>query len=376
MEDYTIKNGKKLRYGYTTGSCAAAAAKAAAVMLLGGEIVQQVTLTTPKGITLDLEVLEITREMEAVTCAILKDGGDDPDVTTGLLIYAKVIKAQEKDIRIDGGNGVGRVTKKGLDQPVGNAAINSVPRKMIESEVKTIMARYGYDGGLKVEISVPGGAETALKTFNPRLGIVGGISILGTSGIVEPMSEAALIKTIEAEMNMQAAEGAEYIMVTPGNYGADYIKSTIKEVWDRNIKCSNYIGETIDLAVAKNFKGILFAAHIGKFAKVAGGIMNTHSRNSDARMEILASCAVHAGITMAGVRRILEAVTTDEALEIMQEEQVLDQAMDIMLDRIHYYLNKRSCGAVRIGAIVFSNQYGTLGQTEDAEYLIKILKGK
>ena len=196
MEEYIVKDGKKLRLGYTTGSCAAAAAKAAAYMLLTGRRKDTIDLLTPKGIRLHLTVEEIKITSSEVSCAIRKDSGDDPDATRGTLIFACVRKTDVPEILIDGGAGVGRVTKRGLDQPVGAAAINSVPRRMIEENVREVCALCGYDGGVSVVISVPEGEALAKKTFNPRLGIVGGISILGTTGIVEPMSEQALVDTI------------------------------------------------------------------------------------------------------------------------------------------------------------------------------------
>ena len=191
---YSIKNNKKMRFGYTTGSCAAGAAKAAGRMLLLDESCRYTELMTPKGISLNLEILHMTRGENWVSCAVQKDAGDDPDRTDGLEIYVKVEKRNAPGICIDGGEGVGRITKKGLEQPVGSAAINKVPRAMIEKELEEICDAAGYDGGLFVTVSVPDGAKTAAGTFNPRLGIEGGISILGTSGIVEPMSEAALVR--------------------------------------------------------------------------------------------------------------------------------------------------------------------------------------
>ncbi|HIR97860.1 MAG TPA: cobalamin biosynthesis protein CbiD, partial [Candidatus Merdisoma faecalis] len=223
MEKYVFKNNKKLRMGYTTGSCAAAAARAAASMLLTGKAVPEVKLMTPKGIGLDLEVLEAEWTAEEASCAVRKDAGDDPDVTNGLKIYALVRKSEEPGVQIDGGEGVGRVTRPGLEQPVGAAAINKVPRQMIRENVEEICRKFGYEGGLSVTISIPGGEALAVKTFNPRLGIVGGISVLGTSGIVEPMSEEALIQTIRVDIKMQLAGGRKYLVLVPGNYGLDYL---------------------------------------------------------------------------------------------------------------------------------------------------------
>ena len=162
---------------------------------------------------------------------------------------------------------MGRVTKAGLSQKIGEAAINPVPKAMILREATEIAEKYDYEGGLKIIISVPEGVEIAKKTFNPRLGIVGGISILGTSGIVEPMSEAALVQSINVEMKQHFSQGEEYLLVTPGNYGADYLREHMDLPYEKNIKCSNYVGETIDMAIDMGVKGILFIAHIGKFCK-------------------------------------------------------------------------------------------------------------
>ena len=228
MEEYVIKDGKRLRLGYTTGSCAAAAAKAAAWMLLTGHEKRTIDLLTPKGVALTLDVLEITRTPDAVSCAIRKDSGDDPDVTRDTLVFAsRAQRAEAPGVTIDGGAGVGRVTKRGLDQPVGAAAINSVPRRMIRENVEEVLRLCDYRGGLAVMISVPEGEALAKKTFNPRLGIVGGISILGTTGIVEPMSEQALVDTIHVELRQRRANGADYVLLTPGNYGADFIRASI-----------------------------------------------------------------------------------------------------------------------------------------------------
>ena len=223
-----------MRYGFTTGSCATAASKAAAYMLLTGNRKTEITIETPKGIPYTAKLIDIIRNETEVSCAVEKDGGDDPDITTGALIYAKVsycVLSSEKKIGhsqivINGGLGVGRITKPGLDQPIGNAAINHVPREMIEKEVLQVCSLVDYKGSLMVEISVPGGEYLAEHTFNPRLGIVGGISILGTSGIVEPMSNQAILDTIKVELNQRKVQGFDYVAVSPGNYGLDFMKKT------------------------------------------------------------------------------------------------------------------------------------------------------
>ena len=372
LEDYyVIRGNKKMRFGYTTGSCAAAACKGATEILLGGKLQETVTLMTPKGILLTLELKDIQIETDKVTCAIRKDAGDDPDTTNGILVYATVEKTKEQGITLDGGIGVGRVTKAGLSQKIGEAAINPVPKSMILRAATEIAEKYDYEGGLKIIIAVPEGVEIGKKTFNPRLGIVGGISILGTSGIVETMSEAALVQSIRVEMKQHFSQGEEYLLVTPGNYGADYLREHMDLPYEKNIKCSNYVGETIDMAIDMGVKGILFIAHIGKFVKVAAGIMNTHSHSADARMEVLASNAIRAGAPLECAKEILNASTTDEALDILNRYQMTQGTMKEVLDRIQFYLNHRSYEQILLGAVVFSNTCGYLGQTADAAKLIE-----
>lgn len=398
LEDhYVIRNQKKLRFGYTTGSCAAAAAKGAAEILLGGKKISEVELMTPKGILLNLELLDIRQEEHAVSCAVRKDAGDDPDTTDGILVYARVEKlpasdapeqtgmeADQKELTenkdrflIDGGAGVGRVTRPGLKQPVGEAAINPVPKAMILKSAEEAADRFDYEGRLKITISVPEGEAVARKTFNPRLGIVGGISILGTSGIVEPMSEKALIDSIRVEMSQHIAMGEEYLLVTPGNYGADFLREHMELPFEKNMKCSNYVGETIDMAVDMGAKGILFVAHIGKFIKVAAGIMNTHSHSADGRMEIFCAAAVRAGGSLACAQEILQCSTTDEALSVLKKYDLMEDTMKVILEKIQFYLDHRSYHQILLGAVIFSNEYGYLGQTANGSELIKkIAKGE
>lgn len=368
---YVIRGSKKMRFGYTTGSCAAAACKGAVQMLLGGERIDFVELMTPKGIRLTLELKEVRIEPDRVTCAVQKDAGDDPDTTNGILVYATAEKTKEPGIWIDGGVGVGRVTKAGLSQKIGEAAINPVPKSMILREAEKIAEKYDYEGGLKILIFVPQGVEIGKKTFNPRLGIEGGISILGTSGIVEPMSEAALIESIRVEMRQHYAQGERYLLATPGNYGADYLREHMDLPYEKNIKCSNYVGETIDMAIDMGVKGILFIAHIGKFVKVAAGIMNTHSHSADARMEVLASNAIRAGASLECAKEILQASTTDETLEILERYDRIQATMAEILERMQFYLDHRSYEQILLGAVIFSNTHGYLGQTRDAKELIE-----
>lgn len=372
-ELYVYRNNQRLRCGHTTGSCATAAAKAAALMLLSKKSITEVSITTPKGIILNLPVLDVKISEDSASCAVRKDGGDDIDATHGALVYAEVTFT-DGNIEINGGKGVGRVTKKGLDQPVGSAAINSVPRQTIFQAVKEACSLYGCEKGMKVIISVPKGEQIAEKTFNPRLGIIGGISIIGTSGIVEPMSQEALVETIRTEMKMRLANGSAVILAVPGNYGEDFSQTICSVPTEQMVKCSNFIGETIDSAVEFGAEGLLFISNIGKFVKVAGGIMNTHSRNADSRMEILTAHAALAGADNEILTKIMNSVTTEDALDILDENNLLQPVMKSITDKINFYLNNRAKGQIVTGAIIFSSNHGMLGETENAEKLLKILE--
>lgn len=380
MIDYrkktVIKGQQQLRCGYTTGTCAAAAAKAAAVILLSGEICRDVAIALPGGENIILETELLERRENCVKCGVIKDAGDDPDITNGLLICAAVEKSSTGEICIDGGEGVGRVTQPGLDQPVGEAAINSVPRKMIREAVESVCRQYDDTDGLMVTISIPKGQETAKKTLNPMLGIIGGLSVLGTTGIVEPMSEKALIDTIAVDIRRHRAQGEDILVMAPGNYGLDYLKSAYHINPNQVIKISNFVGDSIDLAVCEGASGIVLAGHIGKLIKVAGGIMNTHSHQADARMEILTAYAAVAGADGETLRQIMNAVTTDAGMEILQECGLLSETMQLILDKIRSHVQKRAGSRIEIGIIIFSNVYGLLGQTENIPTMLSGLAGK
>ena len=368
-----MRDGKKLRLGYTTGSCAAAAAKAAAWMLLSGSKKETIRLLTPKGMELTLAVEDIHSSPDCVRCAIRKDSGDDPDITRDTLVYAEVRKTEDAGIVIDGGQGVGRVTKPGLDQPVGAAAINSVPRRMIRENVEEVCGLLGYTGGLRVVISVPEGEALAKKTFNPRLGIEGGISILGTTGIVEPMSEQALVDTIHVELRQRRESGADYVLLAPGNYGADYIRDFLGLDSKSAVLTSNFIGDSLELCKELGFRGALLIGHIGKLVKLAGGMWNTHSKFGDCRMEIIASHSAALGLGSAQTEEILHCATCDAALRILDEAGRKDAFLARLGQRIGVMLAGKG-GALACGAILFSKEYGFLCETEGAEELLKQIR--
>ncbi len=381
--EYYIRNGKKqLRCGFTTGTCAALAAQAAARILLLGEKPDQAALRTPKGLVVDVPVHDCGRDGESAWAAIQKDAGDDADITDGALIYAYVRQlpevadeapAEGPGVVILGGTGVGRVTKPGLDQPVGEAAINSGPRRMITEAVREVWRLACDDGtgeaapaGFEVEIRIPAGVELAKKTFNPMLGIEGGISVLGTSGIVEPMSEQALVDTIAVHLR-QARQETDRLILTPGNYGQDFAEAHGYPSYGYPVvQCSNFLGEALDMIASEGFREVLLIGHIGKLVKVAGAVMNTHSKMADCRREIF--CA-HAAICGAGTevcRQLMEAVTTDACIEILDDCGLREPVLASILDAVQKNVDRRAGGEFRIGVVIFSNVYGLLGKTGTA----------
>ena len=403
-DSYIYKNQKKLRWGYTTGTCAAAASLAAAVMLLRGRRMEQVSLTTPKGVRLDLEVEEMETGKNCVCCGVRKDAGDDPDVTDGLMVYSQVRLPDadsggagdareagdnteagddrndcgdyvyEKDglrLILSGGVGVGRVTQCGLSCEVGKAAINPVPRQMIFEQVAGVCREAGFKGALSIEIRVPEALKVADKTFNSRLGIHGGISILGTSGMVEPMSETALLDTIRLELRQRIRNGEKNLLVTPGNYGENFVGTVLGLGLGQAVKCSNFIGSTIDMAVEEGAESILLIGHGGKLIKLAAGIMNTHSSWADGRMEILAAHGAACGAKREMVEQILEAVTVDEGLRLLETEDGLrEQVMKRVMARLEQYVKQRAGGRLRAEVIVFTNERGILGSTTGADDML------
>ncbi len=371
LRHYVTKNGKTMRCGYTTGSCAAAAAGAATEMLLTGSPVKTLTMDTPKGISLELEILYPELGEDYARCAVQKDSGDDPDITNGILVCATARK-RPAGIVIDGGEGVGRVTKPGLDQPVGAAAINSVPRRMIAGQVEAACERCGYTGGIEIVISIPDGAELAKRTFNPRIGIEGGISVIGTTGIVEPMSSAALVDTIRVELSVLAASGAKGVLLCPGNYGEAFSREVLGLSTKRQVSTGNFIGDGVQAAVQAGFERILLIGHIGKLVKLGIGMTNTHSRNGDGRMETLIACALSCGADIGLLRRLQSCVTTDAALDELYQAGLLRPVMDLLGARIQATLLRWVPKTVEIGFICFTNaepHSGVLVKSANADAL-------
>ena len=370
--EHSIRSGQRyLRCGYTTGTCAALAAAGAARLLLTGRPPVRLALTTPKGWTVEVEPPEWALGEGEARCAVVKDGGDDADATHGYRIVATVSRTAA-GISVDGGEGVGRVTKPGLDQPVGAAAINRVPRRMIEEALAAECRAAGYPGGLLAVISVPGGAALAQRTFNPLLGIAGGISILGTSGIVEPMSERAIVDTIAVEIRQAAATGNRHLLLTPGNYGRDFLGALGLDArgvpW---VKYSNFLGEALDMAAAEGFSTALLVGHIGKLVKAAGGVMNTHSKWADCRQELFCAHAALCGGDRTLCRGLMAAATTDACIALLDGADLRQPVLSSLLEAIQAHLDRRTAGAMRAGAVLFSNKYGLLGETAAVKEIVE-----
>ena len=369
--------------GYTTGSCAAAAAKAAAEMLLSGEEIRQVRLLTPKGIELYLELEEIMRKKSEVSCAVRKYSGDDPDVTNGTLVCARAVLACHDSItesgytdpaypgiEVTGGEGIGMVTRDGLSCPVGHYAINPVPRTAIFREAALARREAGMpELPLRIEISIPSGRELAEKTFNPHLGIIGGISVLGTTGIVNPMSEAALVETIRLDIRVHAQEDVSLLAVAPGNYGERFLKEETGLSMENFIKCSNFIGTSFKMLSQEGIHQALLAGHVGKLVKVAGGVMNTHSRYGDRRMEILSACARTVGFPEADA--LLPMNTTEEAADFLYEHGYLKQVMEQVANQVKAVLEEES--GVQTEVMLFSSNYGLMARTAGADAYVREL---
>lgn len=539
MNEFVFKNQKKLRCGLTTGTCAAACAQAAMLRFLTGQLRSEVTVRLPesrKRVQVDVAAAKLHAEIadnranrgtqqdsdgrsplqqagsvksdlrsseQLVTLAVYptadggfatrKDAGDDPDVTNGTEIRAYIqvcdvvvvpegaFASADGRLYLTGGVGVGRVTKPGLEQAVGQSAINRVPRQMIFDAVQQVLDAFEDDEKRRTEgctpslemenklkhvdgkpdaeyirskwlnegneksersekpcylitISVPAGAELAQRTFNPMLGIEGGISILGTTGIVEPMSEAAIVATIETsirqvlamedaavsktetlrkeevsadqkaetseertaadeavgQLQSPAAHGeqkeltgsgrkddgdigrsARRILAVPGNYGQRYVEQQLGLRGVPVVEVSNYIGEAIDLAVSYGATDFLLVGNVGKLVKLAAGIMNTHSRVTDGRWEIFAAHLALCGGTRAQVAAMREATTTEEMLTRLEEMGLRVPVMASIMGEIEAHMAHRIRGQMNFGVIVYSERFGRVGETAGAERLME-----
>lgn len=365
--------GQALRRGWTTGTCAAAAAQAAALLLLTGKAPAELRLETPGGLTFTLPVEQPHLDGDAAVCTVRKDAGDDPDITNGVGITAAVRRAPE-GVTIDGGAGVGRVTRPGLAMPVGAAAINPGPRAQITAALERAARECGYTGGFSVIISAENGEELAKQTYNGHLGVVGGLSILGTSGVVEPMSEKALVDTILLELDSLYAGGQRTAFLCPGNYGADFARDTLGLDLEKAVKCSNFIGEALDHAVFRGFDDILLVGHAGKLVKLAAGVMNTHSSVADGRQEIFTAHAALCGAGRETLEGLMQSISVDACIELLDREHLREPVLARIESEVEKRLALRLRGRGHVEFILFTAKYGILAQSPGAMALCERLR--
>lgn len=362
MDEYLYFRGKKLRYGYTTGSSATAATKAALMYILDDSKhdIPEVTIKLPSGNSLTISVNSLEKKENSVLASVIKDGGDDPDVTHGLEIYSKVSLRNDSKINIFGGIGVGKVTKKGLPIAPGNSAINPVPLKMIRETVEEMLPE-GL--GADVEIFVPKGEETAKKTLNAKLGIIGGISILGTTGIVKPMSEESWKASlaIELKMALENTGNGEAIFLF-GNRGKQYLSDNFEDNTSQAIVISNFVGYMFDRACEFEAKKIYFIGELGKFVKVAGGIFHTHSRVSDAKMEILTANALLVGESTENMKKIMASNTTEEATKYIEKTEVYNLLAEKAKQKCEEYC-RRNGWELEVETLIISAEKEVLGNS-------------
>lgn len=388
MEDFVYVDGKKYRRGYTTGSCATAASKAAVYMLLSQKKTESINIDTPKGIPLSIDIHDISISENRVSCSVIKDGGDDIDATNGMKIYAdaefvekespgKIVeKSESKEtfsfegdgFAVFSGEGIGIITRKGLSHEPGYPAINPVPQNMISKEVSSIIS--GNERFIKITLSAPEGKKIAEKTFNPRLGIEGGISIIGTTGIVEPMSDEGWKKSLSLELNMKRELGMDSIIMVPGNHGEAFIRENTGKELSCVVRTSNFIGYMLMEAKRMGFKNILLAGHIGKFVKLSAGIFNTHSRNADARAEILVSNLALEGADIEILKKVDSCLTAEESVAIIKEYGY-DRVFDNIAEKCRKRAMQYTDGEMNIGVFVFDMEKNILGKSSNAEDMLK-----
>ncbi|WP_400161926.1 cobalt-precorrin-5B (C(1))-methyltransferase [Brevibacillus sp. TJ4] len=319
---------KPLRHGYTTGSCAAAATKAALTALIAQKPQQEATIRLPIGQDVTFRMESCTYDAQSAVAATIKDGGDDPDATHGALIVSSVEWSSEPGIVLDGGVGVGRVTKPGLPVPIGEAAINPVPRKMIREAAQAVLDQYGITRGVRIVISVPDGEEIAKKTLNGRLGIIGGISILGTRGIVVPFSTSAYKASVAQAINVAREAGCEHIVLSTGGrsetFGMGMYPDLPEEAF---VEMGDFVGFAIKQCKSRQIKKVTLVGMMGKFSKVAQGVMMVHSKSAPVDFGFLAALAEEAGAEADLLEQIRTANTASQVGDLMADKPAFFEKM-------------------------------------------------
>lgn len=368
--DIVWHRGKSYRKGYTTGSCATAAAKVAALMVMRQQLIHQVSIVTPSGVALNLNVEDASVELHSAVAGIRKDGGDDVDATHGMLIYAQVTVNDTQSIEILGGEGVGVVTRKGVGLPVGVAAINKTPRHTIEQEVRDVI---GPNKGAVVTIFAPEGKERAERTYNSRLGIENGISIIGTSGIVTPMSEESWKRSLAIELEQKRALGHSKIVLVPGNHGERFVQQQLNIEQDIVVTMSNFVGYMLQEANRLNFEQVLIVGHLGKLIKIAAGVFHTHSHIADARLETLVTHLALLNAPHDLLRQIYHCLTTEEALELIEAHgyQAVYQNIAQEIERRVAAMLKYAKHQFKCDVVLFSFDNQVLGSNRPVEQIVE-----
>ncbi|MBQ7264624.1 MAG: cobalamin biosynthesis protein CbiD [Firmicutes bacterium] len=353
---------RTLRKVTGTDSCAAAATKAATLMLLSGGKIKKISYMDPNGQEVFIVVEDVCAEEGSVSCAVRLDSGSDPDIAKDILIYSKVKKA-EKGILVEGGEGIGKADEQVYGLEEGKKAIDEKAMEAIKSSALYICEEIDYKEGIEVEIYAPLG-----KSVAKRKGISGGIAILGGSAVVSPMNASQTKRSIQLAIKSMAMK-YEYLAASPGNNGEIFAKEEFNIPEDRIIRSSDYIGDTIAFCLHSKVKGLVLIGHIGKMVKLGAGILNTHNKSGDGRLEVLVTAAIKAGASSALLSDIVNCITIDEALDLLEEAGILEPAMQALIEKIERHITRNSSD-MEIGAVVFSNHYGILALTSKAVELI------
>lgn len=354
---------KKMKSGYTTGSCAAAGTKAALLFLLKKVIVKEVKINALSGEELHIPIKEVKTVDGDVWAEVIKDAGDDPDITQGVSIFTKVVLNDSDEINFFAGEGIGTVTKEGLSVPVGQPSINPGPRKMMKIVAHELLPE---GTGCDITISIPAGKELAKNTLNPILGIEGGISIIGTSGIVRPMSEEGFKNSLTPQIDVALAAGFSYQVFVPGKIGENIaVKLGIPR--EATVQTSNFIGHMLEYAAGKELKGVLLLGHLGKLVKVAAGNFYTHSKISDARLETMAAYSALLGMDSAGVKEIFNCVTTEAAMEVVKKYNLADKLYPLLCERASLRSMQRIYQKLHVGTLMATLKGEILGMDKNAK---------
>ena len=353
---------KKMRSGYTTGACAAAGVKAV-LLFLQGEYMEQVQIMALDGTPLLIPVKKVERTEYGARAEVIKDSGDDPDITNGVSVFAEVRHTAGKTgIVFRAGEGIGHVTKPGLSVAPGEPSINPGPRKLIANVIEELL---GPEAGCEIILSVPAGKELAKRTLNPILGVVGGISIIGTTGVLRPMSEEGFKNSLVPQIDVALAAGFRSLVFVPGKIGEN---AAVACGLPREaiVQTSNFIGFMLSAAAERKVDRVLLFGHIGKLVKVAAGVFYTHNRIGDARLETMAAYAAAEGLPAEGVRRILQATTTEEALPIL-DEYGLERVYDVLAARASARAERYVFQDLHVGTVLSTLQGRLLGMDTTAK---------